>query len=250
MANIPLPFQPGSSELQGIFDHLDELRGRIVKIFLALVISILAAVFLTTPVLEYLQQPYGREFTVLGPTGGVVTYFRVTLLLGASLAMPVITYQLLMFILPGLTRPEKRLLFGSLPAFMALFLIGVLFAWFILIPPALGFLENFQPTIFKPEWTADQYISFVTALIFWMGVAFEMPLIFFVLALLNLITPGSLIRNWRFAIIGTAIAAAMITPTVDPINMFFVMAPLLILYLLSISLVALGNHFYGRYIKS
>jgi sec-independent protein translocase protein TatC len=197
-------------------------------------------------VLEFLQQPYGREFTVLGPTGGVVAYFRVALMVGAMLAIPVITYEILMFILPGLTRKEARLVLASLPAVTLLFITGVAFAWFILLPPALGFLEGFQPTLFKPEWTADLYLGFVTSLVFWMGVAFQTPLIFFVVALLGMVSARTLVKNWRIAVVGSAIAAALITPTVDPVNMMLVVAPLLALYGLSILLVLAGSRISRR----
>jgi sec-independent protein translocase protein TatC len=123
--------------------------------------------------------------------------------------------------------------------------VGALFAWFILVPPALGFLRDFQPTLFKPEWTADLYLSFVTSLIFWMGVAFETPLVFFVLAFLGIVSPMALIYNWRIAIVGAAVAAALITPTIDPVNMALVMGPLLTLYVISIILVAIGNRMGG-----
>jgi sec-independent protein translocase protein TatC len=113
------------------------------------------------------------------------------------------------------------------------------------MPPALGFLQGFQPTLFKPEWTADLYLSFITSLIFWMGVAFETPLIFFVLALLGLVSAGALARNWRVAVVGSSVAAAMITPTVDPVNMILVMGPLMTLYLLSILLVYVGRRING-----
>jgi sec-independent protein translocase protein TatC len=227
----------------GLFEHLDELRKRITRAVLALVLGVILAIPLTTPVLEALQSPYGREFTVLGPTEGVIAYFRVALLLGAILSIPVSTYQVLMFVLPGLTRKEKRYLLTALPAITILFLVGAAFAWFVLVPPALGFLEGFQATIFKPEWTADLYLSFVTALIFWMGVAFQTPLIFFVLAVMGFVTARSLLRQWRVAIVGAAVAAALITPTIDPVNMTLVMGPLLVLYLLSVLLVAVGRRF-------
>jgi sec-independent protein translocase protein TatC len=230
----------------GLFEHLDELRRRLFVAAIALVIGVVIGVLAATPVLEFLQQPYGREFTVLGPTGGVVAYFRVALMVGAMLAIPVITYEILMFILPGLTRKESRLVLASLPAVTLLFITGVAFAWFILLPPALGFLEGFQPTLFKPEWTADLYLGFVTSLVFWMGVAFQTPLIFFVIALLGMVSARTLVRNWRIAIVGSAIAAALITPTVDPVNMMLVVAPLLALYGLSILLVIVGGRINRR----
>ena len=93
-------------------------------------------------------------------------------MMGAGFAIPLITYQLLMFIFPGLTRKERRIVLMSLPAISLLFVVGVVFSWFVLMPPALGFLEGFQQNLFRSEWTADLYLSFVTSLIFWMGVAF------------------------------------------------------------------------------
>ena len=235
------------------WEHLTELRIRLTKAFIALVIGTVIGFFLASSVIEFVRDPYCQlveldracELRVLGPTSGVVAYFRVSLMVGAALAIPLITYQILMFVLPGMTRKERRTILLALPAITGLFIVGVLFAWYILMPPALGFLEGFQPTLFEPEWTADLYINFVTSLLFWMGVAFETPLIFFVLALLGLVTAGTLVRNWRFAVVGAAIAAAFITPTVDPVNMFLVMGPLLVLYLFSIVLVIIGRRIGG-----
>lgn len=233
-----LPIKPNELSL---IEHLVELRGRLVKAALALVISVIGAFFIAGPLLAYLQQPYGREFTVLGPTGGIVAFFQVALMVGGIIASPMMTYQVLRFILPGLNRREKNILLGSLVPMTLLLIIGALFAWFILIPPALGFLEGFQPTLFRPEWTADLYLGFVTTLIFWMGVAFELPLVFFVVALLGFVKARQLLAQWRLAIVGAALAAAIITPTVDPVNMALVIMPLLALYILSIVLVALAT---------
>jgi len=236
-----------------IWSHLNELRGRLLKAMLALTVGTVIGFLVASPALDYLRQPYCElvaqpencRLVTLGPTGNVVVYFRVSLLIGAILAIPVITYQVLMFILPGLTRKERRYILMAIPAIFVLFLVGVAFAWFVLMRPALGFLEGFEPTIFKPEWTADLYLSFVTSLVFWMGVAFQTPLIFFVLSLIGVVEAGGLARAWRLAIVGSAAAAAFITPTVDPVNMLLVMGPLLVLYLLSIVLVMIGRRIAG-----
>jgi sec-independent protein translocase protein TatC len=230
-----------SGAQMSLLEHIDELRDRLLKALLSLLAGTVVGFLFAAEVMRFLQAPYGERFQVLGPTEAVVEFFRVALMLGGILAIPVITYQLMMFILPGLTSKEKRFIVLSLPAVFGLFLIGVIFAWFILIPPALDFLQNFQSDLFKSEWTAELYLGFVTTLIFWMGVAFQTPLVFFVVSLLGFVTPGTLIRNWRFAVVGAAGAAAIITPTVDPVNMFLVMAPLLTLYAFSIVLVAIGN---------
>ena len=167
-------------------------------------------------------------------------------MVGGILSIPMVTYQLLMFILPGLDAQGESATYSCpFPPPRSFFCIGVFFAWRILMPPALGFLNEFQAQIFEPEWTADGYISFVTSLLFWMGVAFQTPLVFFLISLLGLVSAGSLIRQWRIAIVGASIAAALITPTIDPVNMFLVMAPLLALYSLSIVLVFFGRKISG-----
>jgi sec-independent protein translocase protein TatC len=244
------PFRPAPQRdpeaHMSLLEHLDELRMRVTRAVFALMLGTAVGMFIATDVLRFLQEPYGREFTVLGPTGGVIAYFRVALLVGAILSVPLVTYQLMMFILPGLYAREKRLLLLSLPAITGLFLVGIAFAWYVLIPPALGFLEGFEPTLFRPEWTADLYLSFVTALVFWMGVAFEMPLVFFVVALLGFVEAGFLLKHWRIAIVISSVAAAIITPTVDPVNMALVIVPLLVLYFISVGMVALGSRIMRR----
>jgi len=244
-------FDPNELRM-GFFEHLGELRDRVIKAALALVIGTVIGFVLAAPALEILQEPYcairevgNCELLIIDPTGTIIVYFRVALMIGGILAIPMITYQLLMFILPGLTKREKRYVLLSIPATTILFLIGTLFSWFVLMPPALGFLEGFQPTIFEPEWTADLYLSFVTSLIFWMGVAFQTPLVFFLVSLLGFVGAGTLIRQWRVAVVGASVAAALITPTIDPVNMFLVMAPLMTLYLLSIILVFFGRRISG-----
>lgn len=241
MTSSTSPQTPPGELRMGFFEHLSELRGRLFKAMLALVLGTIAGFFLAGDVLLFLQVPYGDAFVTLGPTDSVVAYFRVALLIGGIIAIPVITYQVLRFVLPGLTPREARYILLSLPAVTLLFILGVVFTWFLLVPPAIGFFEGFQPTIFRPQWTADLYLGFVTALLFWMGVAFQTPLIFFIVSLLGMVTAGSLRRNWRIAIVGSAVAAAMITPTIDPVNMVLVMGPLLSLYLLSILLVWIGS---------
>ena len=176
-------FEDGHELRMGFFEHLDELRHRLTRAVISLVIGTAIGFFIADHALNILREPFCRipsvdncELTILDPTGTIIVYFRVALMIGGILSVPMVTYQLMMFILPGLTRKEKRYVLASIPATTVLFLIGTVFSWYVLLPPALGFLEGFQPDIFEPEWTADLYLSFVTSLIFWMGVAFQTPL--------------------------------------------------------------------------
>jgi sec-independent protein translocase protein TatC len=232
--------EDGSGAEMGFFDHLGELRSRLSKILVALVISLIGSSFFVERLLKYLIVPCNCELVLLRPTDGVVMYFRVALMLAGILIVPYITYHLFMFILPGLTAKERRMVLLAIPVTSILFLTGVAFAWFVLVPTAIPFLQSFMGDVFRPEWTAGEYIAFLTALMFWMGVAFEMPVVFSVLARLGLVSPGLLISNWRLAVVLMTVAAALITPTVDPFNMLLVVAPLLLLYLISIFLTALA----------
>jgi sec-independent protein translocase protein TatC len=218
-----------------IWDHIEELRSRLMKALLALALCMLVAAFVTTPAISFLA--YGRKLYVTNPTDSVVIFFRVALLLGAILASPVITYQLFMFVIPGLTRQERKWIFLALPATTALFLLGIVFTWVYLVPLYVNFLSNFQGEILEEIWTADSYVGFVTAVLFWHAAAFETPLIFYVLARLGVVTAGAMLKYWRLAIIGAAVAAAVITPTVDPVTMSVITVILLVLYVTSIVLV-------------
>jgi sec-independent protein translocase protein TatC len=159
---------------------------------------------------------------------------RVALLAGFALALPYIAFELWLFIAPGL-KPRSRV-YGliALPSTAILFILGMAFAYFIMLPTALPFLLHFMgiTTIPRPS----NYVTFVTGLMFWIGVAFEFPLVVFVLAEVGLVKAKQLKDQWRLAIVIIAVIAAVVTPTVDPINMSLVMAPMTILYFLSVGL--------------
>lgn len=219
-----------------LLEHLEELRNRLIRSAIAVLVCTFLVAAFTNQILALLIKPYGEKLQILGPTEGIAVFFRVALTGGLVLAMPFLIYQFLMFVLPGLEENEKRYVRWGVPVATLLFLIGVGFAWFILIPTAIGFLSTFQEDIFKTEWQSQKYIPFVTSLIFWIGVSFETPLILFILTKVGIVTPQLLLKQWRFAVIIIAILAAMITPTVDPFNMALVMLPLFALYGLSILL--------------
>jgi sec-independent protein translocase protein TatC len=166
---------------------------------------------------------------------------RVSLLSGVILAMPVIVYELLLFILPGLTGGEKKWVYLAVPVASLLFLGGVLFAYYVMLPTAIPFLVNSVLIGVETKPRVSNYMNFITNLMFWIGVSFETPLLSFVLAKFNIVNAGMLLRQWRVAIVVIAVLAAMVTPTVDPVNMGLLMLPLFTLYLLSILLAFLAQ---------
>jgi sec-independent protein translocase protein TatC len=155
--------------------------------------------------------------------------------------MPWILYQLWRFISPGLHENEKKYVYIFIPAATFLFLLGVAFAWFVLLPNAINFLSTFMPEIFSAEWTSQEYIGFATSFLFWLGIAFELPLVVYFMARFGIVSSKMLREQWRAAIVIIAILAAAITPSIDPVTMLLTMLPLVLLYLLSIVLAIVGQ---------
>jgi sec-independent protein translocase protein TatC len=229
-----------SEKTMPLLAHLVELRNVIIKSVFALLAGTVIAAIFTPQILQFLIAPYGATLQTIDPTENISIYLRVSIMAGAVITMPIFVYLLWSFIAPGLENKEKRYVRFVVPGATILFLIGVGFAWGIMLPAAIGFLSTFQSEIFKSDWRADAYIPFVTSLMFWIGVSFETPLIIFFLAKLHIVTASMLLKGWRFAIVIIAVVAAIITPTVDPFNMMLVMAPLILLYFFSILLAKLA----------
>jgi sec-independent protein translocase protein TatC len=222
-----------------LMDHLVELRNRLLWVVGALIVGTGLSMFFVTPLLNFIIAPLtalGATPTAIGPTDTITVFFKVSFTMGAVFAMPIIVYQIVAFVAPGLYPHEKRNLILTLPGVMVLFAIGAAFAYFMLLPTAVGFLQTFLGDIINQEWTIDRYISFVTRIVFWIGVAFEMPLVVAFLARAGIVSGKALLGFWRQAVVIIAVVAAAITPTVDPVNMTLVMAPLAVLYALSVGL--------------
>jgi sec-independent protein translocase protein TatC len=230
-----------NSTAMPIMAHLDELRQRLIKALLALVITTAISFVFAEQIIEILKQPMGdAKLVFLRPTESISNFMKVSLISGVTLAMPVIVYQFFRFIAPGLTRQEKRYLIVIVPGATVSFLVGVAFAYFVMLRTAIKFLYNFLQSVAEPFWSLDTYLSLVTRLIFWVGMSFETPLIIFFLAKLGIVSPAALARNRKYAIVVIAIIAAVITPTPDPVNMGMVMLPLFALYEIAIFLARLA----------
>jgi sec-independent protein translocase protein TatC len=219
-----------------LLEHLEELRSRLVKVAIAIGIATAISFAFAQQFVDFLAVPIGGldKLQAIDVTENISVFMQVSLIGGLVLAMPVIVYQLIRFIVPGLTDDEKRYLWIVVPTASLLFVVGVAFAFFVMLPNAVPFLTSFLNIPTKPR--PETYFGFITKLMFWIGVSFQTPLILAFLARLGIITPQLLIKYRRYAIVLMAILAAVITPTVDPVNMMLVMAPLVILYELGILL--------------
>ena len=224
-----------------IIEHLEELRDRLIKSAIAVTVTTLLSFIFAKQFLQLLIAPMGETPPVSStPTTNIVVFTKVALISGVALAMPVLVYQLISFIAPGLTRQEKRYLYLIVPGATLSFVAGIAFAYFVMLPTAIPFLKGFLGDIVQPNWFVDKYISFITSLLFWVGLSFETPLLIFFLAKLGIVTPAVLSRNRKYAVLVIAVLAAVITPTPDPFNMILVMGPLILLYEIGILLAKLA----------
>ena len=226
--------------MMGFFEHLEELRKRLFRSMLGLALGVIISIAISNPIIAYIAASSGLTLQAISPTETISVFFRVTLMLGAIFASPFITWQLLMFIIPGLTKIEQRGVLLSIPAVTFMFLFGVIFTWFILMPAYTGFLSGFQSNVIKANWTADSYFGFVTSVLFWHGVAFETPVLFFVLGKLGVVTGRMMRHYWRHAILASAIFAGFIAPTYDPLTMVLITLILFGLYMFSVLLVSVS----------
>lgn len=240
-ADTPEIFSRAFEHPSVLIDHLEALRRHLFRAIIGFALATALSFVFAPRILDVLAEPIGgiEALQAIEVTESVGAFMRISLLTGFALALPYIAFEMFAFVNPGLKRNERVMVVVSLPIAFVLFLCGIAFTYFVLLEPALGFLLNFMgiATIPRPS----NYIRFVTSLMFWIGLAFEFPLLIYVLAGLGLVRARSLASGWRFAIVGIAVLSAAATPTVDPVNMALVMAPMTVLYFLSIVLAAIAQ---------
>lgn len=236
--------QKASNQLETsmpLLQHLNELRERGFKAFAAVLLTTLASFIFAPQLIDFLATPIGGKEALVSieVTENISIFMRVSLLCGIALGMPIVVYQAFRFVLPGLKAKERSWLLLGVPFATILFLTGIAFTWFVMLPTAIPFLVNFMgiTTQVRPA----NYFEFITKLMFWIGLSFEMPLIIFLLAKLKFVTAAQLAHGWRYAVVAIALVGAVVTPTVDPVNMLLVMLPLLGLYVVSIFLAAFAG---------
>ncbi len=219
-----------------LMDHLRELRVRIMWILGALVAGTLVSMLIAERVILKIVQDWDVTLQAITPFETIATFFRISFTLGTAVATPLIVYQIVAFILPGLYPHEKRGLMMIMPGIFLLFLAGTSFAYFVMLPVAVNFLQLFWDDVIAANWSAREFVNFVIRIVFWIGTFFELPLIMAFLARIGIVTGPRLLSWWRYAIVVSAIVAAIITPTIDPVNMALALAPLILLYFMGVGL--------------
>ena len=243
------PGEPQSSprEPLPLREHFRELRSRVLISMVALLVGSAVCFYFYEEILTLLITPARR---VAGDDVSIIytevtellsTTVKVSLLGGLVLALPVILYHVVRFVAPGLTPKERRILFSFLPAALLAFVAGMAFGYFVMIPPALRFLLTFGGDVAEPLIRISNIVNIMLRLLFWLGIAFETPLVMYVLAALGIVNARGFSRFRRLWLVVSFVIAAAITPTIDPLNQAIVAGPLIVLYELGVLLARIAG---------
>jgi len=231
------------------FEHLSELRKRIIYSLYAIGIGAFIGVYVSKYIINFIIKPIikalteahlNAELVYTHPAGYLNTYITLGVYIGIVLASPVVLYQVWLFVAPALYKHERSAMTGFVFSTVFLFLTGIAFGYFVTLPYILRFLVSFQGPIssIKPMITVNEYFDLVLLVLLGLGLVFELPILIFFLSLFGIVTPKFLWKNFRYAILIIAIVAAIVTPTPDAMTMLIFMAPMVGLYFVGIAVSA------------
>jgi len=237
--NDPLDELPGEIEMS-LFDHLEELRRRIFYALIAVVVGVVGCFIIVKPIVQLLEVPaQGVKFLQLAPGEYFFVSLKVAGYSGLVVSSPFILYQIIQFVLPGLTRRERRLLGPVVLGSSILFAVGIVFAYLLLIPAALKFFINYGEGVVEQLWSIDKYFELVLVLLFSTGLAFQIPIVQLLLGALGIVSAQAMLSGWRYIIVGSVVLGAIITPSTDPLTQSLLAGAVLGLYFCGIGLVKL-----------
>jgi sec-independent protein translocase protein TatC len=213
-------------------EHIEEFSQRLVFCIILLIIATLLCFTDVREIVKIFQAPaIGVKFLQFAPGEFFFASFKIAAFCGILLSSPIILYQLLLYLIPGLTKNERDIVlpvsFGS----GILFFLGLGFSYFFLVPAALKFFISYGSDVVEPFWSFDQYFDFIAVLLFATGIAFQVPAIQVVLGLLGIVTGQQMLSYWKYVVVACTILAAVITPSTDPVTQILMSSALLTLYL-------------------
>ena len=235
-------------EPAGFLEHISALRRHLLRSVIVLLGCAVAAFIFLPQLLEFISGPIEGldSLTAVDVTEPISVGMRVVMLTAFAVALPYIIFEVFLFVGPALSRKARLIGLLAIPLVAVFFFGGMAFTYYLILPTGLPVLLNFLEL--ETQIRPSSYVRFTTGLMFWIGVVFEFPLLAYLLSAMRILSPDMLVKNWRIAVVVIAVLAAVITPTIDPINMLLVMIPLLFLYALSIllSIMAGGGSLRSR----
>ena len=214
-------------------EHFNELRHRIFYIFSFLSLFTFFTFLNVKVVVKILESPVSNiQFFQLSPGEYFVSTLIISFSTGILFSTPLLLSQTLFFFRPALTKNEKNTILGVLISSIFLFLLGLLFSYFLLIPAALSFFIFYASEVIEPLWSFSQYFNFISALFFSTGLVFQVPIVQIILSLSRLVDPNKMLNYWRPMILFSTILGAILTPSADPVTQLLLAGALFLLYFL------------------
>ena len=222
----------GIDDEMALSEHIEEFSQRLIFCLIFLLLATLVCFADVKEIVKVFQAPaIGVKFLQFSPGEYFFASVKIAVFCGILIGSPLILYQLLLYLIPGLTKNERDIVLPVSLGSGILFFIGLVFSYFFLVPAALRFFISYGSEVVEPFWSFDQYFDFVAVLLFATGLAFQVPAIQVVLGLLGIVTGEKMLSAWKYVIVICTIAAAIITPSTDPVTQILLSTALLSLYL-------------------
>ncbi|WP_034328096.1 twin-arginine translocase subunit TatC [Alkaliphilus transvaalensis] len=213
-----------------LIQHLEELRKRVMIIAITMIVGALISYQYIDVLIKVITKPASQlDFIYLSPPELFLAYIKISLVVGIVVTLPITLFQIWLFIKPGLTKKERRNLLITLFMAIIFFLLGIVFAYFVIIPITIQFFVRMSTQQIEPLFSFANYITFISSLLLSFGLTFEMPLLILLLTQLNLVTISTLKKSRKFLILAIFIVAAILTPP-DIISQGLMAAPMLLLF--------------------
>ena len=251
MINNKKIYEVNDNKEMSFSDHLEELRQRILNSIYSIIICIFFSFIVIKPLISFLEIP-AKEIKLLQLSPGEFLFvaIKVAGYCGIIISLPYIVYQIILFISPGLTKKEKSFLIPAIAGSGLLFFLGLFFSWWILVPAAINFFIQFGSDIVEPVWSIERYFDFVLLLMASTALAFQLPVLQFILGSFGILTADKMISNWRIVVLSSAILSAIITPSTDPLTMSLLSISIVFLFFIGVGLTYLSESLRAKTLSS
>jgi sec-independent protein translocase protein TatC len=243
VANLDFNFKENNDNLTlelPFSEHVEELRQRISHIFWVILLLTSVAFFEVKVLVQILELPVSNvKFFQLSPGEYFASTIKISFYTGLLFSSPFALSQIILFLLPGLTEKEKKIVLPILLGSLILFILGLLFSYYTLIPAALNFFLTYSDEVIEPFWSFDQYFEFILVLFYSTGLAFQIPIIQVLLGLLNIVSVKQMLGAWRYIILFSTIIGAILTPSTDPLTQLLLSLAILLLYFSGLGILSL-----------
>ena len=221
-------------------EHIEELRQRIFILFGIILLLTCVAFFEVKILVKILEYPVSNvKFFQLSPGEYFISTLKISFYTGLLFASPFVISQIILFLLPGLTKKETKIILPLLLSSLILFGLGLAFSYYTLIPAALNFFLNYSEEVLEPFWSFDQYFEFILVLFYSTGLAFQIPIIQILIGLLNIVSAKQMLGAWRYIILVSTILGAILTPSTDPFTQLLLSLAILLLYFSGVGILFL-----------